>query len=145
MTKALCLDSSVLIQYLIPEELQPQAETLVLEAVEGVARLVAPAFAWAEIGSVLRKKIRMGLLSVEEAQGAFEDFCQLPIEYLDTEQIRVRAWEIATQYQMPTLYDAAFLACAESIAPDCQFWTADKILLKQLGKSFPPYVRELGT
>lgn len=145
MTKALCLDTSVLIQYLVPEELQPQAEALVLEAIEGASRLVAPAFTWAEIGSVLRKKVRMGLLSAKEAQGAFEDFGQLPIEYLDTEQIRVRAWEIAVQYQMPTLYDTAFLACAESITPDCQFWTADKTLLKQLAKSFPSYVRELGT
>lgn len=95
MTRALCLDTSVLIQYLIPEGLQVQAETLVLEAVENPVRIVAPAFAWAEIGSVLRKKIRAGLITAEEAQGCFDDFCQLPIEYIDTEQIRAKAWEIA--------------------------------------------------
>lgn len=31
-----------MIQYLVPEELQPQAEALVLEAVEAAVRLVAP-------------------------------------------------------------------------------------------------------
>lgn len=144
MTKALCLDTSVLIQYLVPEELQAQAEKLVLEVVENAVRMVAPAFAWAEIGSVLRKKIRTGLLSTEEAKGCFEDFCQLPIEYIETEQIRARAWEIAEQYQMPTLYDAAFLACAESVGVDCQFWTADKTLLNQLGKNRPTFVSQLG-
>jgi len=144
LTRALCLDTSVLIQYLVPEEFQPQAEALVLEAVEATVRLVAPAFAWAEIGSVLRKKTRAGLLSTEQAQGCFDDFCQLPIDYIDTDQIRARAWEIAKQYQMPTLYDAAFLACAESVGVDCQFWTADKTLLKQLALARPEYVRELG-
>ncbi len=144
MTRALCLDTSVLIQYLVPEEFQPQAEALVLEAVETSVRLVAPAFAWAEIGSVLRQKIRAGLLSPEEASGCFEDFCQLPIDYIDTDQIRARAWEIASHYQMPTLYDAAFLACAESVVGDCQFWTADKTLLNQLAQARPDYVRELG-
>ena len=144
MTRALCLDTSVLIQYLVPEGLQVQAEALVLEAVENAVRIVAPAFAWAEIGSVLRKKIRAGLITSEEAQGCFDDFCQLPIEYIDTDQIRAKAWEIAEQYQLPTLYDAAFLACTESVGVRCQFWTADKTLLNQLGQKLA-YVRELGT
>lgn len=144
MTRAICLDTSVLIQYLVPEELQAQAEALVLEAVEAAVQMVAPAFAWAEIGSVLRKKIRAGLLTNEQAQGCFDDFCQLPIEYIDINQIRARAWKIAEQYQMPTLYDAAFLACAESVGADCQFWMADKTLLNQLLPNRPNYVRELG-
>lgn len=143
MTKALCLDTSVLIQYLIPEGLQVQAEILVLEAVENTVRIVAPAFAWVEIGSVLRKKIRAGLITSEKAQGCFDDFCQLPLEYIDTDQIRAKAWEIAEQYQLPTLYDAAFLACTESVGVGCQFWTADKTLLNQLGQKLA-YVRDLG-
>ena len=144
MTRALCLDTSVLIQYLIPEGLQVHAEALVLEVVENAVRIVAPAFAWAEIGSLLRKKIRAGLITSEEAQGCFDDFCQLPIEYIDTDQIRAKAWEIAQQYQLPTLYDAAFLACTESVGMGCHFWTADKTLLNQLGQKLA-YVRELGT
>ena len=131
------------IQYLIPEGLQVHAEALVLEVVENAVRIVAPAFAWAEIGSVLRKKIRAGLITAEEVQGCFDDFCQLPIEYIDTDQIRAKAWEIAQQYQLPTLYDAAFLACTESVGVGCQFWTADKTLLNQLGQKLT-YVRELG-
>lgn len=141
MIRALCLDTSLVIAYLVPEQLQIQAEALVLEAVENAVRIVAPAFAWAEIGSV-RKKICGGLLTHEEAKGCFDDFCQLPIEYIDTLEIRARAWEIAEQYQLPTLYDASFLACAESIGASCQFWTADKTLLNQLGQRLS-YVKEL--
>jgi predicted nucleic acid-binding protein len=141
VNKVLCLDTSVIIPYLVPDESEPLADSLVLEAVVGNASLVAPAFAWAEVGSVLRKKVRMGLLTTEEAEGCYQDFCNLPIDYLDRESLRVRAWEIAEQYQLPTIYDAAFLACAES--EQAEFWTSDRVLLNKLSP-LPAYVNQLG-
>ena len=141
MTRVLCLDTSVWIPYLVPEIYQPQARTLVEEALSLNLRLVAPAFAWAEVGSVLRKKTRMQVITTEEAQGFFEDFCELPIDYIEAEAIRAKTWEIAEQYELPTLYDAAFLACAESIS--AEFWTGDAALVKQLIPR-PAYLRELG-
>ena len=140
MTKVLCLDTNVLVSYLVADENSPQADALVLEAVLGIARLVIPAFAWAEVGSVLRKKVRMGLLTIDEAQGCYEDFNNLPIDYINGESVRARSWELAEQYQLPTLYDAAFLACAES--ESAEFWTADKVLLRKL-LPCPPYVNQL--
>ncbi|AFY78234.1 putative nucleic acid-binding protein, contains PIN domain [Pleurocapsa sp. PCC 7327] len=141
MNRVFCLDTSVLVSYLVPDEHEPQADTLVLEAVSGAARLVAPAFAWAEIGSVLRKKIRMDLLTAEQAQGCYEDFCNFPIDYINEESVRMRSWELAQQYQLPTLYDASFLAVAES--ESAQFWTIDRVLLDRLSPR-PAYVHELG-
>jgi len=141
VSRVLCLDTSVLIAYLVPDEDEAKADALVLEAVTGTARIIAPAFAWAEVGSVLRKKIRMGLLTPEQAQGCYEDFGNLPIDYLNEESVRVRTWELAEQYQLPTLYDAAFLACAES--ESAEFWTADRVLLKQISP-LPAYVHQLG-
>ncbi len=140
MAKVLCLDTNVLVSYLVADENSPQTYALVLEAVLGIARLVIPAFAWAEVGSVLRKKVRMSLLTTEEAQGCYEDFNNLPIDYINGESIRARSWELAEQYQLPTLYDAAFLACAES--ESAEFWTADKILLRKLSPC-PSYVNQL--
>ena len=140
MTKVLCLDTNVLVSYLVADENSPQADALVLEAVLGIARLVIPAFAWAEVGSVLRKKVRMGLLTIEEAQGCFEDFSNLPIDYINGESVRARSWELAEQYQLPTLYDAAFLACAES--ESAEFWTTDEVLLRKLSPC-PSYVHQL--
>jgi predicted nucleic acid-binding protein len=141
VTRILCLDTSVWIPYLVPEIYQPQARTLVAEVLSLNLRLVAPAFAWAEVGSVLRKKTRMGVITTEEAQGFFEDFCELPIDYIEEEEIRTRSWEIAEQYGLSTLYDAAFLACAESVS--AEFWTADAALVRQLIPR-PTYLRELG-
>lgn len=141
MTKVLCLDTSVWIPYLVPEIYQSQAVTLVTEALNLNIRLVAPAFAWAEVGSVLRKKTRMGIITTEDAMGFFEDFCELPIDYIEEEAIRIRSWEISEQYGLLTLYDAAFLACAEMTS--AEFWTADAALVKQVTPR-PIYLREIG-
>ncbi|MEH2326747.1 MAG: type II toxin-antitoxin system VapC family toxin [Nostoc sp.] len=141
MTRVLCLDTSVWIPYLVPEVYQPQSRKLVAEALSLSIRLVAPAFAWAEIGSVLRKKTRLGVITTQEAQGFFEDFCELPIDYIEEEAIRAITWKIADKYGLSTLYDAAFLACAESVSGE--FWTVDAALVRQLMPR-PAYLREIG-
>lgn len=141
MTRVLCLDTSVWIPYLVPETYQLEARVIVEEALSLSIRLVAPAFAWAEVGSVLRKKTRMGVITTEEALGFFEDFCELPIDYIEDEAIRIRSWEIAEQYRLLTLYDAAFLACAEMTS--AEFWTVDAALVRQLTPR-PSYLREIG-
>lgn len=136
----MCIDTSVWIPYLVPELYQAQAKILMDEALSQNIRIVAPTFAWAEVGSVLRKKTRAGSIIIQEAQEIFEDFCELPIDYIETEAIRVRAWQIAADYGLPTLYDAVFLACAESFS--AEFWTADIAMIRQLAPR-PSYVREL--
>lgn len=109
--------------------------------------LVAPAFSWAEVGSALRKKLRTGELTEADGRDSWQDFLTRPIVYLDTPQIRARAWEITDQYNLPTLYDAAYLACTELAdvedPGEREFWTADDRLLAQLGDPLPPYVRQL--
>ncbi|AFY47995.1 putative nucleic acid-binding protein, contains PIN domain [Nostoc sp. PCC 7524] len=141
MTRVLCIDTSVWIPYLVPEVYQSQATTLVTEALSLNMCLVTPAFTWAEVGSVLRKKTRLGVITTEEAQGCFEDFCELPLDYIEEEAIRLRSWEIAEHYGLSTLYDAAFLACAEITS--AEFWTADAALVRQLTPR-PAYIREIG-
>lgn len=60
MTK--CIDTSVWIPYLVPETLQPQARNLIVPLLTSNERLVASAFAWAEVGSVLLSKVRLGAI-----------------------------------------------------------------------------------
>jgi predicted nucleic acid-binding protein len=140
MPRVLCLDSSVLIPYLTPEDNSAQAETLILDAISSSLRMVLPCFAWAEVGSVLRKKVRRGLLTNNESQACFEDFLLLPLEFIDHSDLRTKAWEIATQHNLTTLYDAAFLACSEHC--DAEFWTADQVLINSLSPC-PDYIRSL--
>lgn len=138
MTK--CIDTSVWIPYLLPETLQPQARNLITPLLTANVRLVAPAFAWTEVGSVLRKKVRLGVITTAEAAEFYDDFCQMPIDYLDSDRIRAKTYEIAEQFSLATLYDAAFLAVAE--LESAEFWTADQSLLNTLSPC-PAYVKKL--
>lgn len=145
----LCFDAGVWVKFLVAEEPAEQtvmARRLIREALT-TARIIAPAFAWAEVGSVLRKKEQQGLLLREEADTLWTAFGDLPIEFLDSPALRNRAWQLAAQYGLPTLYDAAFLACTETTPAPAdvvrEFWTADEQLLGSLGGDPPPYVRHL--
>lgn len=140
MTRVLCIDTSVWIPYLVAEQYQAQARILIDEALSQNTRIIAPTFAWTEVGSVLRKKTRAGIITIQEAQEIFEDFCELPIDYIETEAIRVKAWQIAADYGLSTLYDAVFLACAESFS--AEFWTADIAMIRHLVPR-ASYVHEL--
>lgn len=150
MTEQLfCLDTSVVLKALTNEEpyqLSAAASRLLRYAASS-GRLIAPSFAWAEMGSVLRKKLRQGLMTDLDVSVAWELFCALPIEHIQTNELRDRAWEIARRYALPTLYDAAFLACIEILnandAATAEYWTADAQLLRQLGAAAPSYVRAL--
>lgn len=144
-----CLDTGVMVKYLVaedPPELTDAAVQVVHAALER-GRIVAPAFAWAEIGSVLRKKVRLGFIRAEEADTLWRAFSKLPVRYVDSPALRSRTWEIARQYNLSTLYDAGFLACTEVAAPAHirrQFWTTDERLVHSLGTEPPSYLRQLG-
>lgn len=147
--RLICLDTSVLIRYLTPDEQEEAATALVLGALTGGGHLVAPAWQWAEIGSVLRKKVRRSLLTADEAAGIWTDFLALPVETIVGKALAVRAWELAHRYELRTLYDAAMLACVEVAARGQdvvrEFWTADAALVHSLGAEPPATVHVLGS
>ncbi len=150
MTNAIvCLDTSVWVKFLVVEEpaaLSEAAERLV-RRVTSEDHIVAPAFAWVEVGSVLLKKVRQQQLLATEAEELWTSFGALPLDYVDSPALLRRSWQIANQYSLPTLYDATFLACTEMAnAPTAavrEFWTADGVLLNALAQDLPPYVRSL--
>ena len=68
-----------------------------------------------------------------EISSAKNTFCAkpgLPIKTIHVPQQRERAWEIAREFQLPTVYDATYLALAE--LRQCEFWTADEKLFKRV-------------
>lgn len=137
MNNCICLDSSVLVKVLVPEEDSDRATALLQKIIESRQVIVLPAFAWAEIGTVLRKKRRKGELTTTEADELWQEFRQFPgIEYLTDDSVMDHAWKISRYFDFPTLYDAAFLAVAEIIAErtgeTCEYWTADEKLVNQL-------------
>lgn len=137
MSSYICLDSSVLIKLLVLEENSEKAAALMEKVVNNRQTIVLPSFAWAEIGSVLRKKINKKMITLEHAEIAWEAFNNLGVlNYINDSIVMRAAWHIASQENLPTLYDAAYLAVIEIISRQsnetCEFWTADETLIRSI-------------
>jgi len=141
MTDGVCLDSSVLVKLLTPEP----GSAAAAQVAAGAADLFAPEFAWAEVGSALRKKVRTGALTLDQADQAWGALSALGLTFVASAEVRDRAWRLAVEYGLPTLYDAAFLAVAE-LAPGgpCPLWTADARLIDAVGSRYR-LLRTLGS
>jgi len=133
------------VKLLVAEEGSEVAHELAERLYSADRPIIAPAWTWAEVGSVLLKKARSGDIGEAELAQAWDTYRAYPVLYLDSAELRETAWALAAQFALPTLYDATFLACVQLVAPDDgEFWTADRALLRSLGKARPAYVRELG-
>lgn len=133
MSSYICLDSSVFVKLLVNEEDSEKAALLMEMVVNERMTVVLPDFAWAEVGTVLRKKLARKLITQEQAEIAWESFNSLGIiTFVNDISVMRAAWRIADKEKLPTLYDAAYLAVAESISrqngEECEFWTADERL-----------------
>ncbi|RJO61810.1 MAG: PIN domain-containing protein [Dehalococcoidia bacterium] len=138
MNSYVCLDTSVLVKILAPEEDSDKALALLDKVTENHQIIALPAFAWVEVGTVLRKKRRRDILAVQETDNLWQEYQKFPgIEYHDSGAIMERAWKISRYFDLPTLYDAAFMAVAEVTTERtgdvCEFWTADEKLVNLLG------------
>lgn len=96
MSSYICLDSSVLIKLLAKEEGTDKAASLMEMVVNEKMTVVLPDFAWAEVGTVLRKKVARELISMEQAETAWESFNSLGvITFINDISVMQAAWRIA--------------------------------------------------
>jgi len=126
-----CVDASLAIKVVVPETGSENADALFGHWADEEVQLIAPVFFEVETDSILRQKASLRReLTAEQAQGAFAALRALPIKTRHSAEQRERAWEIACDFQFPTVYDATYLALAE--LSNCEFWTADEKLFKQV-------------
>ena len=137
-----CVDASLAIKVVVPEAGSDKADALFTQWASEDTQLIAPAFFEVETDSILRQKVALRReLTVDQAQRAFASLQALPIKTTHSPEQRERAWEIASELQFPTVYDATYLALAE--LHGCEFWTADEKLFKQV-RSKLSFVQWLG-
>jgi predicted nucleic acid-binding protein len=117
-----CVDASLAIKVVVPEAGSDRADALFNQWADEETQLIAPMFFEVETDSILRQKASLRReLTADQAQRAF---ASLPIKTRHSAEQRDRAWEIASEFQFPTVYDATYLALAE--LSQCEFWTADE-------------------
>ena len=126
-----CVDASLAIKIVVPEAGSDKADALFDQWAGEETQLIAPVFFEVETDSILRQKVSLRReLTDAQAERAFASLQGLPIKTTHSQEQRERAWEIAREFQFPTVYDATYLALAE--LHRCDFWTADEKLFKQV-------------
>lgn len=126
MASPLCFDANVLVKLYVAEPDSPLARQLVVEELEKAGRLLGPTFLPIEVLSVVRQKVHRGVLGPDTGERAAAALLATPVEEVGGPEVYRRAWEIAAELAMPTIYDAVYLAVAE--VRGATFWTADRKL-----------------
>lgn len=129
MNRAICLDASVLVKLYLPEPESESAEKLVSLALAQDVDLIGPTLLLTEVLSVLRQNIQRSRITPEQSDAAASSLLALPIELVDGVDVHKLAWKIASDLNLPVVYDAVYLAVSE--LRQAPFWTADRILFQK--------------
>ena len=99
--------------------------------------LVVPPLFRSETLSVIRRTVYRGLISQADGDRARSGLDQLGLHVLEPSDLYERAWNLASRFNRPTIYDCCYVALAEILR--CDFWTADRRLANALNSL--PWVR----
>ena len=125
MSSAVCVDASFMVKLVLPEADSERAETLWTGWLATKVTVCAPALMPFEVTSAIRKHVQRGLVTADRGAVAVEAFSALSQDVILTpaEDLHTSAWVLAARYQRPNLYDAYYVALAESLG--CRLWSAD--------------------
>ncbi|HVS73516.1 MAG TPA: type II toxin-antitoxin system VapC family toxin [Phycisphaerae bacterium] len=105
-------DSCVAAKWVVAESDSSKAQALLAEAARRGERMTILELAFAEVGNVLWKHQRSGMITAGEAKSLWEKFNGLPLTIVPIHHVLDRALEIAIAYDR-SVYDAAFVAAVE--------------------------------
>jgi predicted nucleic acid-binding protein len=94
-----------------------------------------------EVGNIVWKKQRAGLITEEEGTNAIADLLALEISTVESQTILPRAYSLAQVFDR-TVYDAIYIALAEEM--EARFITADLRLYNAVNLSLG-FVQYLGS
>lgn len=134
MPPRVCVDASLAIKLVVRESFSDRALDLWQNWIESGVEPIAPPIFPFEVSSVIWNKYVRNELTAEEAERAFNLFTRLNFIVLTSETLLKEAWDMAKELGLPTLYDTAYLALAKLC--NCEFWTADEVLINSLQEKF---------
>ena len=134
MPLRVCVDASLAIKLVVRESFSDRALDLWQNWIESGVEPIAPPIFPFEVSSVVRNKYVRNELTAEEAERAFNLFTRLNFIVLTSETLLKEAWDMAKELGLPTLYDTTYLALAKLC--NCEFWTADEVLINSLQGKF---------
>lgn len=130
MNSRVCVDASLAIQWLIPTQEDPLAESLLQSWDQAGTELIGPPLFDAEVTSAIRRHVYFKKLLLEQGEKAFLFYRELGVKIVSPPELPQVAWQLAKEYNQPRTYDMQYLAVAE--LEDCELWTADRRLVNSL-------------
>ncbi len=132
-----CIDASLALKLVLPEPDSAKVQAQWKRWLEEGTELVAPSLFIFEGVSAIRLNVTRKQMTAEAAELAFHDFIgeTLEVRLLLPPDLHERAWKLAKRFKQSQVYDAYYLALAESL--DIEFWTADEQLYKTVQRAFP--------
>ena len=142
MKKAVVVDTSIVLKWVLDEPDSATALALLTRWVNEETVIQAPALLTYEVANALYQRVRKGEMTAEKARQALEDVLlpELELNFLEYTELSKRAITLARQYSLPATYDAHYLALAEH--KKCEYWTADTRLWNAIGDKLP-WIRRL--
>ncbi|MGB8647639.1 MAG: type II toxin-antitoxin system VapC family toxin [Anaerolineae bacterium] len=145
----ICIDASLALKLVLPEPESDQVQAQWQRWLEEKTELVAPTLFIFEGLSAIRLNVTRKLITAQAAELAFREFLAQTqeVRLLLLPDLHERAWELAKRFKQSQVYDAYYLALAESLG--CEFWTADEHLYKAVHRALPwvqyiKYIRATG-
>ena len=124
MPGQVCLDASIIIKLFLPEADSDKAARLI-ELLQGQRlEFVAPSLLTYEVISAFHKNVAENYLTPEQGHSALALFAGRRFSLFLPDALHELAWELADRCGQVVLYDAYYLALAETL--DCDYWTADQ-------------------
>ena len=124
MNTLVVVDASLAVKWLVPEEHSDKADALGRLWSRQGTRRAAPYFMPVEVANALHRRVVRAELSVHDGVRLIAGLLSSGLELYETPHLHGRALELATRLKQGAVYDALYLALAETL--NCELWTADE-------------------
>jgi predicted nucleic acid-binding protein len=119
----------------LPDERDAGTEAFWQRWASAGVTVIGPPLLYAEVTSVIHLRVATGRLTADEGDEVFAAFNALQIARVDRDDLHIRAWQLAKQYQTRRAYDMMYLALAQ--LEDLEVWTGDERLVNTIGDRDP--------
>ena len=124
MNGRVVVDASLATKWLVREADSGEALALARSWVASAVTLTAPYLMPVEVSNALHRRVVRGELSLVRAGHLLETLLASGIDLVETPSLHSRALELASQFSQGAVYDAHYLALADTLG--CDLWTADE-------------------
>ena len=111
-------------KWLLEEQHSDKAHAVLQSWESQDVRVTAPPLMPVEVSNALHQRVVRGEISVEVAVDLIVSPLSSRFELHETPHLHGRALELASQLRQGAVYDAQYLALAETLG--CELWTADE-------------------